>query len=139
MCALSYAHGTGTVPLRGETIGENLRRTGFRDRPDVEVVRAEVLAWLAERVAGDEAAQRPFAIAIVDPPYAETALLRTVLEQLGGAASAILAPDARVVAKHFWRDAPPERIGLLASERRKRFGETALTFYRREAGPKEAQ
>jgi 16S rRNA (guanine(966)-N(2))-methyltransferase RsmD len=126
-------------PTAVRTIGENLRRTGFRDRPDVEVVRAEVLAWLAERVAGDEAAQRPFGIAIVDPPYAETALLRTVLEQLGGAASAILAPDARVVAKHFWRDAPPERIGLLASERRKRFGETALTFYRREAGPKEAQ
>ena len=39
-------------------------------------------------------------------------------------------PDARVVAKHFWRDAPPARIGLLASERVRRFGETALTFYR---------
>ena len=39
--------------------------------------------------------------------------------------------EARVVAKHFWRDRPPERIGLLASERERRFGETALTFYRR--------
>ena len=37
----------------------------------------------------------------------------------------------RVVAKHFWRDRPPERVGLLASERERRFGETALTFYRR--------
>ena len=27
---------------------------------------------------------------------------------------------------------PPERVGLLASERDRRFGETALTFYRRE-------
>jgi hypothetical protein len=35
-----------------------------------------------------------------------------------------------VVAKHFWRDRPGERIGLLASERERRFGETALTFYR---------
>jgi hypothetical protein len=35
------------------------------------------------------------------------------------------------VAKHFWRDAPPARAGLLASERERRFGETALTFYRR--------
>ena len=43
----------------------------------------------------------------------------------------LLAPDARVVAKHFWRDAPPARIGLLASERERRFGETVLTFYRR--------
>ena len=49
-----------------------------------------------------------------------------------GAADAPLAPAARVVAKHFWRDRPPDRIGLLASERDRRFGETALTFYRRE-------
>jgi hypothetical protein len=34
------------------------------------------------------------------------------------------------VAKHFWREAPGARIGLLASERERRFGETALTFYR---------
>jgi hypothetical protein len=36
------------------------------------------------------------------------------------------------VAKHFWRDAPPAVVGLLASERDRRFGETALTFYRRQ-------
>jgi hypothetical protein len=51
------------------------------------------------------------------------------LEALGP----LLADDARVVAKHFWRDAPPPQIGLLASERHRRFGETALTFYRRQA------
>ena len=37
------------------------------------------------------------------------------------------------MAKHFWRDAPPAEIGLLASGRERRFGETALTFYRRAA------
>jgi hypothetical protein len=36
------------------------------------------------------------------------------------------------VAKHFWRAAPPAVVGLLASERDRRFGETALTFYRRQ-------
>ena len=30
----------------------------------------------------------------------------------------------RVVAKHFWRTTPPAAIGLLASERERRFGET---------------
>ena len=40
----------------------------------------------------------------------------------------------RVVAKHFWRDPPPARVGLLASERERRFGETTLTFYRRAGG-----
>ena len=48
------------------------------------------------------------------------------------AAGRLLAPGARVVAKHFWRDRPPTTVGLLASERDRRFGETGLTFYRRE-------
>ena len=33
--------------------------------------------------------------------------------------------------KHFWRETLPEEIGLLRSERSRRFGETALTFYGR--------
>ena len=69
-------------------------------------------------------------MAIVDPPYAETRLLEASLEGLGP----LLAPGARVVAKHFWRDPPPGRVGLLASDRERRFGETTLTFYRREEG-----
>jgi 16S rRNA G966 N2-methylase RsmD len=69
----------------------------------------------------------------VDPPYDDTAALIAALELL----TPLLAPDARVVAKHFWRDAPPARIGLLASERVRRFGETALTFYRSTDDPTE--
>ena len=61
--------------------------------------------------------------------------LATIQSRLGGFSSASDglgdAPGGVVVAKHFWRSAPPERIGLLASERVRRFGETALTFYRR--------
>ncbi len=92
------------------------------------VVRWDVVRWLAEPIAGD-----PFDIVLVDPPYAETELLARVLSILGRP-DAPLASGARVVAKHFWRDRPPDRIGLLASERDRRFGETALTFYRREEG-----
>ena len=65
-------------------------------------------------------------MALLDPPYEDTAALTAALEALGP----LLTPNARVVAKHFWRDAPPARVGLLASERERRFGETALTFYR---------
>ena len=104
-------------------IAANLGRThlgGERAR----IVRADALGWLA----GPEAAEAgPFDIVIVDPPYAETALLSGALAALGPH----LAPGARVVAKHFWRDAAPGSIGLLASERERRFGETMLTFYRR--------
>jgi 16S rRNA G966 N2-methylase RsmD len=87
-----------------------------------------VVRWLGEAHADER-----FDLVLVDPPYAETELLGRILEILGGPA-APLAPDARVVAKHFWRDRPPERIGMLAAERDRRFGETALTFYRREEG-----
>jgi 16S rRNA (guanine966-N2)-methyltransferase len=103
-------------------IGDNLGRTHLAAR--AVVVRAEAIDWLAARAASDE----PWDVVIVDPPYAETDLLARALEAL--ARPGIVAPGGRVVAKHFWRDAPPARIGLLASERERRFGETALTFYR---------
>ena len=104
-------------------ISRNLVQARLEDR-NVAIVRAEVVGWLRGRAAPNVA---PIDIAIVDPPYDEPILVEATL----GAVQPVLAPDARVVAKHFWRDRPPERIGLLASERERRFGETSLTFYRR--------
>ena len=106
-------------------IDTNLRAAGLAG-PDATVIRWDVVRWLAEANAG-----AVFDLVLVDPPYAETDVLIRTLTALG-AADAPLAPGARVVAKHFWRDRPPDRIGLLASERDRRFGETALTFYRRQ-------
>ena len=105
-------------------IEANLRATGLGGQA-AAVIRWDVVRWLGEANVGEA-----FDLVLVDPPYAETALLGRVLEILGRA-DAPLAPDARVVAKHFWRDRPPERVGMLAAERDRRFGETALTFYRR--------
>ena len=107
-------------------IDANLRATGLAG-PAASVVRWDVVRWLGEPSAG------PFDLVVVDPPYAETELLGRILAVLG-APDAPLSPTARVVAKHFWRDRPPERVGMLAAERDRRFGETALTFYRREEG-----
>ena len=107
-------------------IEANLRATDLAG-PAAQVVRAETVAWLGRGSQLDA----PFDLVIADPPYAETDLLARTLAALGGS-DAPLVPGARVVAKHFWRDRPPDRIGLLASERDRRFGETALTFYRRE-------
>ena len=104
-------------------IGANLARAHLADR--ATVVTADALGWL--RRSGTASGQ-PFAVVVADPPYAETGLLVGALEAL----HPVLAPGARVVAKHFWRDALPATIGLLASERERRFGETALTFYRRQ-------
>jgi 16S rRNA (guanine(966)-N(2))-methyltransferase RsmD len=104
-------------------IADNLERTHLASR--AEVVRADALRWLAARGGRDE----PWDVAIVDPPYADRELLPAALDALGR--GGVMSPGGRVVAKHFWRDRPPGRIGLLASERVERFGETALTFYRR--------
>jgi 16S rRNA (guanine966-N2)-methyltransferase len=112
------------------TIAENLVRTGLAGERAV-VVRADAAAWLD----GDGRTAGPFDLVFVDPPYAESALLERLLATLGAdAAGQLLSPQARVIAKHFWRDRPPVTVGLLASERDRRFGETGLTFYRREGG-----
>jgi 16S rRNA (guanine966-N2)-methyltransferase len=102
------------------SIQANLERTGFANIGRATIVRADAIAWLSGQ-------SDRFDIAVVDPPYDEPATLVSALEALGPS----LATDARVVAKHFWRSAPPATVGLLASERERRFGETGLTFYRR--------
>ena len=104
------------------TIAANLRRTGLADR--ATVTRAEAVAWLRDPRREHETR---LDVVVIDPPYDDTDALVKALEAVGPLA----APGARVVAKHFWRNAPPARVGLLASDRGRRFGETALTFYRR--------
>lgn len=106
-------------------IDANLRATSLAG-PAAAVIRWDVVRWLAEPNV-----DVTFDIVLVDPPYVETELLGRVLAILGRP-DAPLQPGARVVAKHFWRDRPPERVGMLTVERERRFGETALTFYRRE-------
>lgn len=103
-------------------IEENLRTTGLAGA--ATVVRADALGWL------ERAEPSSVDLVVVDPPYADRTTLEVVLARLGAARSP-LRTGGRVVAKHFWRDRPAGRIGLLASERERRFGETALTFLRR--------
>ena len=102
-------------------IASNLSRAGLAG-PNAAVVRDDALRWLRRADAPR------FDVVIVDPPYDRTSLLVQALEAL----SPLAAPGGRVVAKHFWRDTPPAKLGLLASERDRRFGETTLTFYRRQ-------
>jgi 16S rRNA (guanine966-N2)-methyltransferase len=107
-----------------QMIHANLDRTDLAATGRATVERADVLKWLRDPKRRREP---PIDIALVDPPYDDTAPMTAALEALGP----LLAGDARVVAKHFWRTPPPATVGLLASERERRFGDTALTFYRR--------
>ncbi|HEX7491243.1 MAG TPA: 16S rRNA (guanine(966)-N(2))-methyltransferase RsmD [Candidatus Limnocylindrales bacterium] len=116
-------------PQAADVIVANLAFTRLAARG--RVTRADVLSYLRDRAVKDG----PFDVVIVDPPYAETGLMDTAMERLGAAGPALLNEDCWVVAKHFWRTAPPASVGLLASVRTRRFGETALTFYRLGAAP----
>ncbi len=114
-------------PTAARVIGENLARARVAERGLVH--QSDAIAFLRDRAA----AAGPFDLVLVDPPYADTPLMNATLARLGDASTspALLAPEATVVAKHFWRTPPPDSVGLLASVRSRRFGETALTFYRR--------
>jgi 16S rRNA (guanine(966)-N(2))-methyltransferase RsmD len=107
-------------------IAANLERTGLLAAAPgrAAVVRADVLGWLGERARDGEP---PFDVVFIDPPYADERVLTRAIESV----ERLLGPGARVVVTHFWRSPPPARVGLLASDRERRFGETTLTFYRR--------
>lgn len=126
--ALSRGAAGATFVERDNTavrvISENLAAARVAERG--RVVRSEVMAYMKERAASDG----PFDLVLIDPPYAETQLMDALLARIAAADPPVIAPDAWVVAKHFWRTPPPAVVGLLASVRTRRFGETALTFYR---------
>jgi len=108
-------------------IADNLRRTGL---PGGTVVRADVLRFLAQPA---DAAGGAFAACLLDPPYNQP-LIVPALELLAAPGSSWLASDGVVVAKHFWRDEPPPALGEFRAYRRRRQGETMLSFYRHDAG-----
>jgi len=108
-------------------IRENLRRTGLAGA--ATVVRRDAVAALRDPALRADC----FDLAIVDPPYRETAL-RDALLALLGASEGPLRAGATVVVTGSWREPPADEVGLLRSTRVRRFGETAITFYRREPG-----
>lgn len=109
-------------------IARNLERT--RLETGARVARAEVGAFLRKPPL-----EAPFGVVVLDPPYAMTLELSACLEQLARVDAGWLDREAIVAAKHFWRDAPATSIGGLRRIRERRFGETALSVYRRHIEP----
>lgn len=125
--ALSRGAAQATFVERGrEALGairENLGNTGLAAWASVHA--GDVLAFL------ESAPEAGYDLVVVDPPYAERAILAP-LERLVPR----LAPGATVVVKHFWRTPIPEVPGL-TRWRERRFGETELTFLEA-SGPTDA-
>src|SRR5439155_22045234 len=131
--------GAGGVGLEALSRGAGDVTFVERDARAVAALRENVAALGAGKAAtvrrGDvlrelqalyQAGER-FDIVFLDPPY-DASLVDTTLEALGG--GGLLLAEAWVIAQHFTKRAPPERIGALLAFRTRRFGETTLTFYR---------
>ena len=109
-----------------KAIERNLTATALAG-PTARVDRSQVGTWFNQKAVS----LGPFAAILIDPPYDLPELLAAALESIAAAGpGVVLERDGVVVAKHFWKTAPPARIGLLRSARERRFGETGLTFLR---------
>jgi 16S rRNA (guanine966-N2)-methyltransferase len=73
--------------------------------------------------------QQKFSWVFVDPPYA-AGEVEQVLGLLSG--GRVLDTGAVVVVEHDRRHQPPERVGALEMVDRRFYGDTGLTFYRRQ-------
>lgn len=105
-------------------IKRNLARSGLAGGSITCVDALRFLQQVGPTVGG------PFDACLIDPPYNQP-LVVPALELLGDPAREWLAEGGVAVAKHFWRDEPPATLGDLTAYRRRRQGETMLSFYRR--------
>lgn len=96
-----------------------VRLLGQHLPPEAHLIRGR-LPQALRRVRG------LFSIVLADPPYGDSAGPRT-LAQL----APYLEPAATVVFEHHHKDPYPDQVGPLKLERRRRFGETALSYYLR--------
>jgi 16S rRNA (guanine(966)-N(2))-methyltransferase RsmD len=101
-----------------EVIARNAAGCGFEGR--VTVLRRRVADVLPTLPGG------AFDLAFVDPPYAEGPAGAL------GALDRVLRPGAVVVAEHDRRSPPPDRVGALAVEDRRAYGDTGISIYRRD-------
>jgi 16S rRNA (guanine(966)-N(2))-methyltransferase RsmD len=83
----------------------------------------------ATAVRGLASAGAKFDMVFMDPPYRDRRALEGALEEVAREGG-ILAAGAVVVVEHEARAGPPAASGTLCLEHSRRYGDTALTFYR---------
>ncbi len=103
-----------------DVIRDNLKKTGLLPQASVyccSVNRA--LSFI----------DRAYDVIFLDPPYSD-ASLGGVLDSLF--ASRLVSPESTVVVQHSTRQPLPQRYGLYALTKSRRYGDTCLSFYRQE-------
>ncbi|HEY2743394.1 MAG TPA: 16S rRNA (guanine(966)-N(2))-methyltransferase RsmD [Polyangia bacterium] len=94
-----------------------------------EVRCMPVVRWLAKESSG------VFGWIFLDPPYEShrTGELGKALELV--AKKGLLDPTGVAVAEHEWKSAPDDQYATLALFDRRRYGQTAVSFYRHQGQP----
>ena len=95
--------------------------------PRARVLASDVLTAL-HKLSGEGAR---FGWVFVDPPYAAGAV-EPVLGALAG--GSLLASGAVIIVEHDKRHLPPQSAGAVHLTDRRFYGDTGLSFFRREAG-----
>ncbi len=108
-----------------EALVRNLRELGLSGR--ARAVQCSVHVVLRHLAAEDAR----FGWVFVDPPYA-AGEVDSVLELLSG--EALLASGAVIIVEHDRRHVPCESVGGLRLTDRRGYGDTSISFYRREPG-----
>jgi 16S rRNA (guanine(966)-N(2))-methyltransferase RsmD len=145
MCVVDLFAGTGALGIEALSRGAATVDFAEHDRSALAALKSNLATlgiedratiWTVDLERDLKRLKLPLAAAdlvLLDPPYGSDAGAR-VLE--GVAEPGILAPGTRVVVEHHLKDEPPEALGVLSLERRRRYGETVVSFYRAaEAGP----
>lgn len=109
-------------------VEENAGALGFGERVRVQRGEAQTVLGRLER-AGER-----FTWVFIDPPYATDEAVRA-LTVLGKPPAPLLADDAVVVVEHDRRRAPDDAYGALARADRRRYGDTEISFFRRQGVP----
>lgn len=130
--------GAGGVGL--EALSRGAAHVTFveRDRRAVAALRGNIAALAVQdraRVLAEDAARAldrlaregaVFDLAFLDPPY-ESDLAERLLDRL---AAGLVTPGGWIVVQHLTKRPPEAVAGRWAPFRRRRFGETTLTFFR---------
>ena len=104
-----------------EALHTNLRTLGLEEKARARrLVLPRGVARITDVLAAAD-------LVLLDPPYGgDRALAALAALDATGA----LRAGARVVAEHGLRDALPDRVGRLARERERRYGQTLVSTYR---------
>jgi len=102
-----------------EIIRANARELGVES--SCQIVCSRVRDWLRKSPP-----KVPFGWIFLDPPYAADELDRA-LDLVDGAT--LVEAGGLVIAEHEWKTGPKEQHGRLALSDRRRYGQTALSFF----------